>query len=237
MTGPSTVDPSSQSYCQLLRNTGLSVEYVANTDSNPFGLSPPCDDAVPGYGDVNADFHVIGDHPGIHGGRDTGIPFTDRSWSETFFETLVRVGLLQRADLAAGEVTSYRTYLSYLHMCDPGEEGPDEKSYGRMEPFFDAELRAITAHVLLPVGPRATAHVLQSYTAKTPDDPPEMDTLHASELRGSGWLVIPIKEPAEWTGGDADRLVERIESLDEADYRQISDLGRFIPGGDPYLVR
>lgn len=213
------------------------MEYVANSDSNPFGLSPPCEDVVHGYGDVNADFHIIGDHPGVHGGRVTGIPFTDQPWSETFFGTLVRGGLLQRVDLDEPEITSYHTFVSYLHMCDPGEETPDEESYGRLEPFFDAELRAITAHVLLPVGPRATVHVLESYTAKTPDDPPDMDALHATELRGSGWLVIPIKEPAEWTDGDAERLVERIESFDDTDYRQISDLGRFMPGGGPYLVR
>lgn len=213
------------------------MEYVADTDSNPFGLSPPCDRAVFGFGNVNADFHVVGDHPGVHGGTETGIPFTDRPWSEEFFETLVRAGLLQEADLESGAVTGYRTFLSYLHMCDPGETEPDAASYGRMEPFFDAELRAITAHVLLPVGPRATEHVLKTYTARVPDDPPAMGELHASELRGSGWLVIPIKDPTDWRDGDADRFVERIESLEDADYRQISDLGRFLPGGDSYLVR
>lgn len=213
------------------------MEYVTRTDSNPFGLSPPCERAVPGYGDVNADFHIIGDHPGVHGGLDTGIPFTDRPWSEQFFDALVRAGLFQSADLDSGAVSSYRTYLSYLHMCAPDTEGPDDDSYGRMEPFFDAELRAITAHVLLPVGTRATAHVLGTYTARVPDDPPDMDALHASELRGSGWLIIPIKDPSDWNEADSNRLVDRIGSLDDADYHQVSDLGRFIPGGDPYLVR
>jgi uracil-DNA glycosylase len=213
------------------------VEYVADTDRNPFGLSPPCDEAVPGYGDVNADFHVIGDHPSVHGGIETGVPFSGKPWSEAFFETLVRADLLQNADTTSGQFSCYRTFLSYIHMCDPGPDGPTADSYSRMEPFFDAELRAITAHVLLPVGARATAHVLESYTATVPDDPPEMDALHASEQRGSGWLIIPIKDPANWQGDDADRLVERMTALEDADYHQISDLGRFIPGGDPYLVR
>ncbi len=213
------------------------MEYVARTDSNPFGLSPPCKQAVPGFGDVNADFHIVGDHPGVHGGLDTGIPFTDRPWSEQFFDTLVRAGLLQSAELESGTVTSHRTFLSYLHMCEPETAEPDADSYGRMEPFFDAELRAITAHVLLPVGEKATAHVLRTYTARVPDDPPDMERLHASELRGSGWLIIPIKDPADWTDEDPERLVERIESLEDADYHQISDLGRFLPGGDSYLVR
>jgi uracil-DNA glycosylase len=213
------------------------VEYVAETDRNPFGLSPPCNRFVPGYGDVNADFHIVGDHPGVHGGVETGIPFTENAWSQDFFDALVRGELCQRADLNEETVSCYRTFLSYLHMCDPGPAGPDAETYSRMEPFFDAELRAITAHVLLPVGARATAHVLESYTARVPDDQPDMDELHASESRGSGWLIIPIKDPGDWTEGDADAFVDRIESLEEADYRQISDLGRFIAGGDPYLVR
>ena len=105
-----------------------------------------------------------------------------------------------------------------------------------MEPFFDAEVRAITAHVLLPVGARATAHVLQHYTAGAHTDP-DMDVLHAAELRGSGWLVVPVRDPAEWTDADAERLVEALLELQLTDYRRLSDLGRFFPDGDPYLVR
>ncbi len=213
------------------------MEYVANTDSNPFGLSPACEQAVPGYGDVNADFHIVGDHPGVHGGTETGIPFTDKPWSEQFFDALIEAELVQRVDPESKQITTYHTFFSYLHMCVPGPDGPTPKSYEEMEPFFDAELRAITAHVLLPVGPRATAHVLESYTATVPDDPPDMDALHASEQRGSGWLIIPVKEPAEWRDGDADAFVDRIRSLEERDYKQMSDLGRFIPGGESYLVR
>ena len=213
------------------------MEYVARTASNPFGLSPPCDRFVAGFGDVNADFHVVGDHPGVHGGIESRVPFTDRPWSGRFFETLVEAGLLQRADLQADDVSFHRTFFSYLHMCDPGDDDPSEESYTLMEPFFDAELRAITAHVLLPVGAKATSHVLQSYTARVPDDPPDMDALHAVEVLGSGWLVVPIKDPSEWTETDEERLRKSIRSLEETGYKQISDLGRFIAGSDPYLVR
>lgn len=213
------------------------MDFIASTERNPFGLSPPCDQYVPGYGDTQADFHVVGDSPSVHGGHTTGIPFTDCRWSEQFFEALERGGLVQNVELVADHVASYRTFFSYLHMCPAGEEGPDADSYATMEPLFDAELRAITAHVLLPVGPRATAHVLRNYTAKAPGDHPDMDSLHASEIHGSGWLVIPIKDPAEWTGSDETTLVDRLNSFEQVDYRQASDLGRFIAGSDPYLVR
>lgn len=198
-------------------------------------MDPPCERFVPGYGVTDADFHVIGDHPGIHGGLTTRIPFTDRPWSERFFEALVAGGLLTAVE--DDGVASVQTYLSHLHMCESGEHPPAESSYRDLEPYFDAELRAITAHVLLPVGRRATEHVFRTYTAVDADRATEMDDLHATELHGSGWLIIPIKDPAVWTDGDERALIDRLRNLLASDYRQISDLGRFKPDGDPYFVR
>ena len=298
---------------------------VTDRVSNPFGMRPDCDRFVPGYGDANADFHVVGDHPGVHGGADTGVPFTNEAGlrlqralveagllrsagerpavertflsylhtcvaesdpspaayadMERFFDAelraiaahpgvhggldtgvpftgtaaggrlldaLVDAGLLVSAG-DAPEVAS--TYLSYLHMCAPeghrldGDGSPTAASYDDMERFFDAELRAIAAHVLLPVGARATRHVLESYTAQAHKTAIDMDALHGREIRGSGWLVLPIKDPAEWAPaaddrlGDAERLVDAVATLRSTDYRRESDLGRFIAGSDPYMVR
>ena len=64
-----------------------------------------------------------------------------------------------------------------------------------------------------------------------------MDALHATELRGGGWLVLPTAEPAEWTDDTDDRLTRALETLLATDYRRETDLGRFIPGGDSYRVR
>ena len=108
--------------------------------------------------------------------------------------------------------------------------------YADLEPLFDTELRAITAHVLLPVGERATRHVFANTTAE-PTESIDMDALHAKEVLGSGWLVYPIKEPAEWTDDDEVALVDALTALLETDYRREADLGRFMPGEDPYLVR
>ena len=244
------------------------MKNVTDRVSNPFGLSPECDRFVPGYGDANADFHVIGDHPGSHGGLETGVPFTGSAAGERFLDALVRAGLLEAA---GDEPTVDSTFLSYLHMCEAtgdrlGPDGaPTRASYDDMERFFDAEVRAIAAHVLLPVGERATRHVLEQYTAQAHKTPIRMDDLHGREIRGSGWLVLPVKDPAEWTdsagseqtdlapagteptgatdGGDApgtadaDRLVDSLATLRATDYRRESDLGRFIAGSDPYLVR
>jgi len=200
-------------------------------------MRPPCERYVPGYGDASADFHVIGDHPGVHGGRSSEIPFTDRSWSAAFFDALDSGGLVTVTD---DELVTHRTFLSYLHMCEPDAttgQPPDPESYAAMEPFFDAELRAITAHVLLPVGARPTEHVLTHYTSRATVKPAEMDELHGQEIRGAGWLVLPIADPTDWDHADADRLVDRLQTLLESDYRQASDLGRFLAGNSPYFVR
>jgi len=113
---------------------------------------------------------------------------------------------------------------------------PSQASYDDLEPLFDSEFRAITAHVLLPVGERATSHVFAVATAESPDDV-DMDELHATEVMGSGWLVYPIKEPLEWTDEDESGLVDALVTLQETDYRREADLGRFGPTGESYLVR
>ncbi len=195
-------------------------------------MHPPCDRFVPGYGDANADFHVVGDHPGVHGGAETGVPFTGES------------GLrLQRALEAAGllrsvgnEPTVERTFFSYLHMCVT-DGTPSPEQYGDMERFFDAELRAIAAHVLLPVGARATQHVLEQYTAQARKVDLDMRRLHGQEIRGSGFLVVPVLDPAEWEDGDDERLIASLETLQSTDFRREVDLGRFIAGEEPYFVR
>jgi uracil-DNA glycosylase len=210
------------------------VDFVADSKHNPFGMDPPCERFVPGYGDTGAHFHVVGDNPVAHGGLDTGTPFTDEPWSPAFFDALAHAGLVEWTD--DDTVETRRTFFSYLYMCEPGDGELTEADYAALEPFFDAELRAITAHVLLPVGGRATAHVLDNFTARSSDSL-DMDALHGSEIRGSGWLVVPIKDPMEWTADDSDRLVDALRTLQQSDYRRTSDLGRFLPGDESYLVR
>lgn len=200
-------------------------------------MRPPCAQFVPGYGDTTARVHVVGDHPGSHGGIESGIPFTDRGWSARFFDVLERAGLVEMRDGADPPLHCKGTYLSYLHQCVPVAATPTRADYERLEPYFDAELRAITAHVLLPVGDRATRHVLETYTARPVSEDEPLSHLTGRELSGSGWLVLPLGEPERWSDDDAEDLVEALRSLLASDYRQTSDLGRFRADGTPYFVR
>jgi uracil-DNA glycosylase len=195
-------------------------------------MTPPCDRFVPGYGDANAHFHVVGDHPKRHGGLDSGIPFTDTAASDRLRRVLADAGLLA----ATGPPPEVgRTFLSYLCQCVPAGPEPTAAEYAATEPLFDAELRAITAHVLLPVGDRPTRHVLETYTARQP--PADPASLHATELRGGGFLVLPIAAPSAWTAGDETALRDALDALLGTDYRREADLGRFVADDRPYFVR
>ncbi|GAA0300405.1 uracil-DNA glycosylase family protein [Halarchaeum salinum] len=210
------------------------MENVTDRTSNPFGMHPDAETYVPGYGDANADFHVIGDHPDAHGGADTGVPFTGTNAAVRLQHALAAVGLVGDP----GETpTVDNLFVSYRHMGVPDGK-PDAADYADMEPFFDAELRAITAHVLLPVGRATTEHVLEQYTARRGKvDTSDMAAIHGEEIHGSGFLVVPVRDPREWEDGDAETLVTALDELMDRDYRRESDLGRFLTGPDPYLVR
>ena len=196
-------------------------------------MRPSCAQFVPGYGDANAEFHVVGDHPGRHGGIDTGVPFTDEGGLR-LQRALAEADLLRSV---GDEPGMRRTFFSYLHMCVPEGDEPTEEDYGDMERFFDAELRAIAAHVLLPVGARATRYVLENYTAQAHKTVVDMERLHAREIRGSGFLVVPIRDPSEWDDDDHDELVDGLQTLRSTDFRREADLGRFLAGDEPYFVR
>ncbi|OIB56718.1 uracil-DNA glycosylase family protein [Natrialba sp. SSL1] len=208
----------------LLRTT---VQNVTDRTSNPFGLRPPFDRSGPdertavfGYGDANADFHVIGDHPGLHGGKRTGVPFTETANGNAIQDVLRDPDI----DFVSGprdQPVLENCYLSYVHMCSlPDGHQPTASDYAELERYFDAELRAINAHILLPVGEQATDHVLREYTTQRRRIDLNMADLHATELRGRGFMVVPIRNPTEWEDGDSEAITETLRGILASDYRQ-----------------
>lgn len=65
----------------------------------------------------------------------------------------------------------------------------------------------------------------------------DMDELHATEIVGSGWLVMPIADPETWDEDDGKTLSDALTELQKQDYRREADLGRLAGGGGPYYVR
>lgn len=210
------------------------MENVTDRTSNPFGMRAPCEDlesaeeglgAVYGYGDANADFHLIGDHPGVHGGRVTGVPFTDSVAGERLQSVVHELGFA--AASYSDEPDFSNLFASYICMCVPraGME-PTDRDYAHLERFFDSELRAINAHILMPVGERATQQVLAEYTVQSHRLNIEMESIHAMDIRGRGFMVVPIRDPSEWTPGDRERLVSKLQAILDSDYRQTKGVAR-----------
>jgi uracil-DNA glycosylase family 4 len=211
------------------------VKTVTDRVSNPFDLRVPDryagetePRAVYGYGDVNADFHVVGDRPSVHGGERSGIPFTDSVAGDRLQRVLEAAGLLD-APLDGESPTPTNLYLSYLF---PGRRpaNPEVDAYDALERYFDAELRAINAHVLLPVGATAIDHVLEEYTTQRHRFPDDLDerALHATTIRGRGFLVVPVREPADWTTADEQVLEDRLREILGRDYRQTKGVATLV---------
>lgn len=206
---------------------------IAVRRRNPFGLTVPFEKqdpgthpAVFGFGDVTADFHVIGDHPGVHGGCRTGIPFTDHSAGAAVRAVLSEVGLASETDDA---YDPSNLFASYVHMCClPDGRTPTTEEYATLERFFDAELRAVNAHILIPVGERPIDHVIETYTNQAHRVDDDVRALHATEVRGRGFLVVPMLDPSRWTTGDRDAIVERLGAVMDRDYRQTKGVATLV---------
>lgn len=173
-------------------------------------MRAPGEPAVYGYGDVNADFHVIGADAETHGGADTGVPFTGSTAGRRLQAVLHEVGFAAEPYSDAPELDN--CFLSYMRLS-PGDPGD-------LERYVDAEIRALNAHVLLPVGDEALSYLLTEFTTQARKLPHDVAKLHASEIRGRGFLVVPVREPSTWESGDEAALVDTLEALLKSDYRQ-----------------
>lgn len=171
--------------------------------------------AVYGFGDVNADFHVVGDSPHRHGGLGSGIPFGGGAGGWRMRRLLTAVGLATWDDLASPDPSN--SYLSYIH---PGVGRPTEASYRDQERFLDAELRAINAHILLVVGDRPLEYALREHSNVYATTAHQAARVHATEIGGRGFLIIPVADPGRWSRSDERALIRRLAGILDSDYRQ-----------------
>lgn len=190
-------------------------------------MKPPCEGYVPGYGDPNADFHLIRNRPDA-GDADSNEGFVTHPGSQNLRSILQTVGLL------AG-TTPTNLFCSYRVPCpDPPEQ--ESRKASQLQAVFDAELRAITAHVLVPVGSVTIETVLNRFSQVNPNTG-SVESLHATELATGSWVILPLKEPAKWDTADNQAARDAFVALRSRDYRREADLGRHITGPESYFVR
>jgi len=192
--------------------------------SNPFGMDEECTNCpelcetrsqvVHGYGDVGADFVVLGEAP-TAGSDQTGVPFTGED--RVVLEALSRVGLVE--DPTADEPDPDNVYLSYVTRCHHPDRAATDEEVRACEGYRSSELRMINPEIIVPVGQGALSALAFQYTTKSAEDL-DIEELHATTVRGRGFELVPMLAPADQTPEDTQAFVEHVAELLGTDYRQ-----------------
>jgi uracil-DNA glycosylase family 4 len=201
----------------------------ANQESiaNPFGMDEACrncpdlcetrSELVHGYGDVGADFIVIGEAPS-DGPDRTGRPFTGDSAGEQLQEILRSLGFVDSA-ADSDELDVTNVYLTYLTRCRHPDRQPTDEEVHNCEGFITAEVRMINPEIIVPIGQRVLEALALEYTTTAPEEF-DIERDHATTIRGRGFELVPML-PVE-TQSDEQRAAfrEHVSELLGRDYRQ-----------------
>ncbi|WP_335999163.1 uracil-DNA glycosylase [Halorientalis halophila] len=196
------------------------------TVANPFGMDEDCRQCpalcdtrtqiVHGYGDVSAEFLVLGDAPGPGADR-TGVPFTGDADGRAVLDLLADLGFVESPE--RDEPTVDNVFLTSLTRCRHPERPPTDDEVRNCEDFLTAEVRMINPEIILPIGQRALSALAYEYTTKPPAEL-DVEDAHATTIRGRGFELVPATSPDEWTDERRAALFEHLRSLLDRDYRQ-----------------
>ena len=195
---------------------------------NPFAMDADCencaelcgarDRVVHGYGDVGAEFLVVGTRPTAAAERN-GVPFTGPDGGELVQSIFADLGFV-RSEPDAAEPEVQNVFFTNLTRCRHPERGPTDLEVDTCEPFLNAEIRMINPQIIVPVGDRPLRELAVEYTTRRPDSF-DVEAEHATTIRGRGFELVPMKEPADMSGEEADAFREHMrENVLSRDYRQ-----------------
>jgi uracil-DNA glycosylase family 4 len=195
---------------------------------NPFAMDTDCencealcgarDRVVHGYGDVGAEFLVVGTAPTAAAERN-GVPFTGEGGGERVQAIFADLGFVRSAPGAA-EPDVQNVFFTNLTRCRHPERGPTDREVDTCEPFLNAEIRMINPQIIVPVGERPLRELAVEYTTRRPDSF-DVDAEHATTIRGRGFELVPMTEPAAMTDEEADAFRDHMrENVLSRDYRQ-----------------
>lgn len=195
---------------------------------NPFGMDETCTNCpelcetretiVHGYGDVGAEFLFVGEMPSEGGANRTGVPFTGDAGGERVQHVLGELGLSASApDVDEPDVDN--VFLTYLTRCNHPERSPTAAEVANCEPFLNAEVRMINPEIIVPVGQRALEELALEYTTESPDAFDIADR-HATTIRGRGFELVPMLDPADQTDEQTAAFVDHMAEMMSGDYRQ-----------------
>jgi len=193
--------------------------------SNPFGMDEQCqncpelcdtrESVVHGYGDVGAEFIVLGDSPAA-GADESGIPFTDEQERE-LLDILDAVDMVEDPD--AGEPELKNTFLTYVTRCRHPDRAATDEEVVNCEPYLNSEIRMINPEILIPVGQRPLEELAFEYTTLSEDEL-DIEERHATTIRGRGFEILPMIPPAEQTDDERTAFLDHFSDVLGQDYRQ-----------------
>jgi uracil-DNA glycosylase family 4 len=193
--------------------------------SNPFGMDEQCqncpelcdtrESVVHGYGDVGAEFIVLGDSP-ADGSDESGLPFTDETERE-LLDILEAVDLVEDPDADEPELAN--TFLTYVTRCRHPDRPATDEEVVNCEPYLNSEIRMINPELLLPVGQRALEALAFEYTTLSEDEL-DIEERHATTIRGRGFEILPMIPPAEQTDDERTAFLDHFSDVLGQDYRQ-----------------
>ena len=196
--------------------------------NNPFGMDTECENCpelcgerervVHGYGDVGAEFLVVGTRP-TAAAEANGVPFTGTDGGERVQSIFADLGFV-RSSPDAAEPDVQNIFFTGLTRCRHPDREPTDREVDNCEPFLNAEIRMINPQIIIPVGERPLRELALEYTTRRPDSF-DVDAEHATTIRGRGFELVPMKAPTELTDADATAFREHMrENVLSRDYRQ-----------------
>ena len=201
----------------------------ANQDSpyNPFGMDETCQNCpdlcdsrtqvVHGYGDVGAEFVVVGEHP--DGGVDeSGVPFVGGPDGEGLLEMLYGFDFTD-SPVDSTEPDLENVFLTYIARCHHPERDPTDREIENCEPYLNSELRMINPEIIIAVGQGVLEALAWEYTTRNAEDF-DIEAEHATTVRGRGFEILPMIPPSDQSEEQREAFVEHFSDVLQRDYRQ-----------------
>lgn len=194
---------------------------------NPYGMDESCercpnlcgvrDRIVHGYGDTEADFLFVGEHP-TESAETAGVPLVGGAAGRRLQDLLGHLGLNHSLPTAT-EPELENVYLTLLTRCRHPDRGPTDREITNCEDYLTAEIRMINPEILVPVGDRALRTIAEEYTT-TSSSELSLPAYHGRSVRGRGFEIVPMVAPAEQTDEQFEAFLDSFEALMGRDYRQ-----------------
>jgi len=172
---------------------------------------------VHGYGDVTADFLFVATAP-TAAADAAGVPLVDDPGGQRFQHLLGLLGL-NNAHPESTTPELDNAFLTHLTRCHHPDRDPTDDEIGACDPYLNAEIRKINPEILIPVGQRPLTELATEFTTK-PASSFEIEADHATSIRGRGFELVPMVDPARMTDAEFDAFLEHFEALMARDYRQ-----------------